>query len=155
MAKLYECSPIGRIRHAVEERLKLPPITGRVFREESPMDFWARLERAGLLLEALALYDRLAASKAHRAHMRRETKKQFAERIEREGRRAEAERLHAALLASGLSEREAQEELVSRLQPLDGTESRAGPTPDPWTAGRLFRRKEDQDEVLALAKDVP
>jgi hypothetical protein len=52
-----------------------------------------------------------------------------------------------------MSEREIQEELVGRFQPLNGSATRNWPTPDPWQAGRLFRRKADQDELLALASE--
>ena len=138
------------IRLQVEARLKLPPPKDRYVRE-TPSAFWERVERAGLLSDALALYDQLATDRAVWAHVRRETKREFADRIEREGRKAEAERVLAELLASGLSPREAQEELVQRLQPLDGSQTRAWPTPDPWVAGRLFRSKADYKRWLAQA----
>lgn len=147
----YEYSEIQFIRGAVEEQLKLPPYNGPKGQRESATAFWARVERAGLLLEALALYDKEWAERMWYMHMRRETKKQFAERIEREGRQAEAECVRAELRASGMSEREIQVDLVTRLQPLDGTDTRAWETPDPWQAGRLFRRKVDQDRLLELA----
>jgi hypothetical protein len=73
-------------------------------------------------------------------------------RLEREGRHAEAERLQAELLASGLTKRQAQVELVKRLQPLDGAKARAWETPDPWEQGRLFKRKADQQKVLESVK---
>jgi hypothetical protein len=141
---------IHDIRCAVERRLNLPAPKGR---RESAAEFWARAEQAGRLAEALALYDRIAADWAVWARIPRETTVQFLQRVEREGRRAEAERALAELLASGLSRREAQEELVGRFQPLDGTRVRAWPTPDPWEAGRLFHRKADQDELLAAVSD--
>jgi hypothetical protein len=72
--------------------------------------------------------------------------------MEREGRQAEAERLRAKLLASGLTRREAQVKLVERLQPFDGSTTRAWETPDPWEGGRLFRNKADQDERLNIVK---
>jgi hypothetical protein len=79
-------------------------------------------------------------------------KREFEQRVEREGRRAEAERLRTELLASGLSQREAQQQLVERLQPLDGSAKRAWPTPDPWAAGRLFRTRAAQKALLAYVK---
>jgi hypothetical protein len=119
--------------------------------EESPTEFWARVERAGRLVEAIALYDEYAAEWAAWQHRPRETKQAFNKRVEREGRQAEVERIRAELLASGASQREAQEELVNRFQPLTGDRTRAWETPDPWKAGRLFRKKEDQDEWLENA----
>ena len=141
---------IHSIRCAVERELKLPAAKSQ---SETAKAFWARVEQAGRLLEALALYDRIAAEWSGWAHVPRETQRAFGERVEREGRRAEAERLLAELLASGLTRREAQEELVDRLQPLDGRQTQAWPTPDPWEAGRLFHRKADQDELLAAVSD--
>jgi hypothetical protein len=141
---------IHDIRCAVERRLKLPPSKGR---RESATEFWSRADQAGRLPEALALYDRIAADWAAWARITRETTVQFLQRVEREGRRAEAERALAELLASGRTRREAQEELVDRLQPLDGRQTQAWPTPDPWEAGRLFHRKADQDELLAAVSD--
>jgi hypothetical protein len=108
----YEHCAVNDIRQEVEARLRLPEPKGR---GETAEAFWERVERAGLLSKALALYDRLAEAYAAQARVRRETKRAFMERVEREGRRAEAERLRAELLASGLSQREAQEELVARL----------------------------------------
>jgi hypothetical protein len=141
---------IHDIRCTVERRLNLPPPKGR---GESAADFWSRVDQAGRLVEALALYDRIAADWAAGARIPRETTVQFLQRVEGEGRRAEAERALAELLASGLSRREAREELVGRFQPLDGRQTRAWPTPDPWEAGRLFHRKTDQDELLAAVSD--
>jgi G:T/U-mismatch repair DNA glycosylase len=149
MTKWYERDEIYTIRSQVGELLKLP--TPKDDEREPAAAFWARLERGGLLLRALALYDQIAVRRAAEAQGRRETKEQFEQRVEQEGRRAEAERLRAALLASGLSQREAQWELVARLQPLDGTRTRAWATPDPWQAGRLFRKKADQVALLARA----
>jgi hypothetical protein len=145
----YAYCEITDVRFSLEKRLPgLPPCPTRY---ETPEQFWERVEKAGLLARALTLYDRIAAERAAWRQVRRETKQQFAQRVEREGRQAEADRLRAELLASGLSQREAQEELVARLQPLDGTRSRAWETPDPWLSGRLFRRKEDQRRLLYLA----
>jgi hypothetical protein len=67
---------------------KLP---ARKSEDESPAEFWSPVERADLLIEALALYDELAAERSERRHTRRETKKQFGEHIKRKGRQAEAE----------------------------------------------------------------
>lgn len=147
MYRWYEHCEIYKDRCAAAARLKLPSATEDEY-EPAP-EFWSRVERAGLLLKALALYDRLAAARAAWRQARRETKKQFAQRVEREGRQAEAECLRAQLLASGRSRREAQAALVERLQPLDGSATRAWETPDPWEAGRLFHKKADQDALLA------
>jgi hypothetical protein len=141
---------IHDIRSAVERRLNLPAPKGR---RESAAEFWARVEQAGRLPEALALYDTIAADWAAWAQIPRETSAQFLQRVEREGRRAEAERALAELLAAGLTRREAQEELVERFQSLDGRRTRAWPTPDPWEGGRLFHKKADQDELLAAVSD--
>src|SRR5262245_14636429 len=106
----------------MEDRLeKLPPSNKK---NESAAEFWARVERAGLLIEAIALYDEIAAEYAEWKHTPRETKKKFEERIECEGRRAEAERMRAELLASGLTQRQVQAKLLKRLQPLDGSTTR-------------------------------
>src|SRR5262249_27110182 len=147
----YEYCPVCAIRAAVEQRLEVPaykPAHGD--QRESPAAFWARVEGAGLLSEALAVYDQLVAEQAAWAHTRRESKKQFAARVEREGRQAEAERLRTELLAKGLSEREVQEELVRQLQPLNGTRTRVWPTPNPWNEGRFCLKKTDQEKLLAL-----
>jgi len=154
MAKWSECSLVATLRECVENELKMPPYNPpKNGGTETPAQFWSRVEEAGLLAKALALYDELAAENEAWVHTRRETKKQFAERVEQEGRRAEVERERAALLASSLSEREVQEKLVDRFQPLDGSATRNWPTPDPWQEGRLFRKKADQDSLLALAND--
>jgi hypothetical protein len=152
MAKAsYEYCPIGDIRYEVELRLKLPSYTGKG--QETPTAFWSRVEEAGLLPEALALYDQVAAEEQARRRIRQETKREFLERVEREGRQAEADRLRAELLASGLSQREAQAQLVRRMQPLDGSQTRAWETPDPWDNGRLFLRKADQQHLLDLVEE--
>jgi hypothetical protein len=139
----YEYCEVAEIRGLVEA--KLPKLPARKPTDETPAEFWARAERAGLLREALALYDAIAAA---RRQTRRETKKQFDQRIEREGRHAEGERARAELLASGLTNRETQAELVNRFQPRDGTMTRAWETPDLWRQGRLFKKKKDQQQVL-------
>jgi hypothetical protein len=146
----YEYCELGEIRASVEERLQMLP--ARKGEDESPMEFWSRVERAGLLPEALALYNQIAAASVERRHTRRETKKEFDRRTKREGRQGEAKRMRAKLLASGLTEREAQVKLVERMQPLDGTKTRAWETPDPWEAGRLFKKKADQQAALKLTK---
>src|SRR5439155_27248578 len=149
MTKWYERSTAKFLRLQVKEHLKnLPPSKDK---DETATAFWARVEKAGCLIEALDLYDEFAAGDAEWVHTRRETKKDFAERIEREGRQAEVKRVRNELLASGLSQREIQEQLVYRFPPLDGSRTRPWETPDPWKAGRLFRKKEDQDNLLAQA----
>ena len=136
------------IRRVVAQRLKLP-----LHQPETPAEWWTAVERGGRLLDALALYDRIDAERAARRRVRRETKKQFAERIDREGRRSEAEQLRADLLSSGLSQREAQIELVARLQPLDGSTTRAWPTPNPWQTSRLFLRRVTENWLYAQAAE--
>lgn len=145
MSKWYAWSDINWLREMVREELELAELE-----HETAPAFWARVEKAGLLIEAVELYDELAAE---RQGMRRERKHEFEARVEREGRREEAERLRAELVATGMSQREIQEKLVARLQPLDGTRTRAWSTPDPWEAGRLFRTKKAQEQALALADD--
>jgi hypothetical protein len=145
----YEHCQVCDVRYEVQRRLQLPGPKGP---DDPPAkEFWARAEQQGRLAEALALYDKIAAGWAAWSRVPRETKSQFLERVEREGRRVEAERVLAELLTSGLSQREAQEQLVERFQPLDGTQARAWQTPDPWEGGRLFRRKADQDKLVAQA----
>jgi hypothetical protein len=139
------------IRSQVEERLRLPPYEGPEPDHETAAEFWQRAEEAGQLIEAVALYDQLAAAEAKRMRVRRETKMDFADRIAKEGRRAEVEAARAELLAGGLSGREAQEELVARFQPMDGSVTHPWRTPNPWLTGRLFRRRQDQAELLRLA----
>jgi hypothetical protein len=135
---------IRDIRRAVDSRLKLPTPNAAAFSggphaNESPSAFWTRVERAGRLLEALDLFDQLRREHLARAHTRRETKQEFWARMKSERRANDAKSALEELLATGLSEREVQEELVQRFQPLDGTETRAWQTPDPWEHGRLFR----------------
>jgi hypothetical protein len=148
MYRWYEHCEVYTTRCAVGQRLTLPAV--KQGERESAAAFWTRVERAGLLVKALALYDQLVAE---RAAVRRETKKAFDQRMQREGRQTEAERLRVELLASGLTRREVQAELVKRMQPLDGGKTRACTTPDPWQAGRLFRRKADQKRLLEEARD--
>src|SRR5262249_43659877 len=120
MARWYEVDRVQLLRKEVEADLEL---TARP-RHESPKEFWARVEREGQLVKALALYDQLLAQKLAWQRVGRETKKAFAERVEREGRQAEAERVRAELMTSGLAQRKVQEELVKRFPPLDGSQTR-------------------------------
>jgi hypothetical protein len=144
----YEYCEVADIRARVAEHLpRLPAPKGT---DETPTEFWARAERVGLLLEALARYDEIAAARLDWRHVRRETKKEFDRRTKREGRQAEVERARAQLLASGLTQRETQVKIVNRFQPRDGTKTRAWETPDPWRRGRLFKKKADQQQVLEL-----
>jgi hypothetical protein len=147
----FEYCRACKIRALVEERLNVP----KVGRPESPKGFWERMEEAGRLSEALALYDKLEVEHRTGAHMRRETKGQFEERIEKEGRQEQAQRLRAELVAQGLLKREVQEKLVETLQPLAGGRTRAWHTPNPWNEGRFCRRKADQDRLLALTGNQP
>jgi hypothetical protein len=152
MAKFDHC-PIREIRTEVQTRLQISAfVSRREQREESPNEFWERLESAGVLAKALALYDQILAERRAWARVPREKKHEFSLRIEREGRQAEAECLRTELLASGMSQRECQMAMVERLQPLDGRKTRAWETPDPWVAGRLFRSKEEQDRLQAMAQ---
>jgi hypothetical protein len=153
MANWYEYSEIKQIRARVSEQLKLYPRSG-TSDQEAATQFWGRVEREGKLCEALALFDELLAARMEYMHLPRETKQQFAARIEREGRHAEVERIRAELREIGLTEREVQKELVEQLQPLDGTVTRPWETPDPWQAGRLFRKKADQDRLVGFATMV-
>jgi hypothetical protein len=147
----YARCEIADIRRRVEECLG-SLLSGKG-RQETPEQFWERVEKAGRLHRALALYDQIAAEEAAWRQVQRESKQQFEQRLAREGRQAEAERLRTELIAAGLSQREAQTELVARLQPLDGTRTRAWETPDPWLAGRLFRTKVDQRNLLNMVKN--
>jgi hypothetical protein len=144
----YDDCPACDIRLRVAVRLYLTALSPL---DESPTAFWWRLRSSGRLGEVLRLYDRMMKDRAESASIPRETRTQFLDRVEREGRRDQAERALARLLASGLSAREAQEKLVERFQPLDGSQTRAWATPDPWANGRLFRRKKVQEELLAAA----
>src|SRR5262249_55663718 len=148
----YEYCEIFDIRSCMEQELEKLPVSNN--KNETAAQFWARVEQAGLLIEALARYDELAAEFAEWKHTRRETKKDFEQRMEREGRQADAERIRAELLASGLNQRQAQAKLVERLQPMDGGSTTAWQTPDPWANGRLFKKKPDQHLVLNLVKDA-
>jgi hypothetical protein len=88
---------------------------------------------------------------------RRERKQEFWARVEQEGRREQAQAAWKALLASGLDSRQAQEELVVRFQPLDGSRTRAWPTPNSWQKGRQQWRKapatgnEERDRAVIWA----
>jgi hypothetical protein len=146
----YEYCEAADIRRRTAEQLQMLP--ARKSKDEAPAKFWSRVERKGLLIKALALFDEISTAHSERRRIRRETKKAFDQRMEREGRQAEAERARAELLASGVTLRQAQVKLVERLQPLDGTKTRAWETPDPWEEGRLFRNKADQDESSRIVK---
>jgi hypothetical protein len=147
----YEYCEGADIRYFVEKHLVNLPASKS--ERETAKQFWERVEKAGMLFEALADYDEIAAWRSEWRHTRRETKKEFEQRIEREGRQAEAERMRAELVASGLTERETQVKLIEDLQPLDGSETRAWQTPDPWEYGRLFRKKQVQDQMSELLQD--
>jgi hypothetical protein len=152
MSKWYEISNVKWLRVLVGESLEeeegLPPSLGK---DETAAAFWERVEKAGLLEKALELYDEFAESRADWVHRPRETKKMFAERIAREGRQAEVERVRNEFVQLGDSLRLIHHKLVHGFQPLDGSETRPWDTPNPWEHGRLFRKKEDQDRLLAEA----
>src|SRR5215831_7526997 len=118
----YEYCEAADIRRRTAEQLQFLP--ARKSKDEAPAKFWSRAEREGLLIKALALFDEISTARSERRRIRRETKKAFDQRMEREGRQAEAEHVRAELLASGLTQRQAQVNLVERLQPLDGTKTR-------------------------------
>ena len=151
MKKWYEYSDIKALRGSVEVYLEDEGLAPTKDEDETAAAFWARVEKAGLLVRAVELFDEFAEDEAGWIHMPRETKTMFAERIEREGRQAEVERMRNEFSNFGLSLREIQEKLVHHFQPLDGSHTRPWMTPDPWQAGRLFRKKEDQDRLLAEA----
>ena len=101
MAKWFEQSNVLWTRARVAEILNnLPPPKDK---HETAAQFWARVDKAGLLDEALCLYDEIAEQDAERADIRRETKKMFAERIDREGRQDEVEEERKRLSAEGCS----------------------------------------------------
>src|SRR5215471_19175068 len=131
MAKWFELSLEKGLRDSVAECFvedkRLPPS-----KNETAAAFWERVEKAGLLEEALDLYDELAYQYAQRIHTPRETKKAFADRIEREGRQAEVEDARNDLMEDGYSLREIHEKLVRHFQPRDGTKTRPWTTPNPW-----------------------
>jgi hypothetical protein len=144
----YAHCEILDVRREVERRLGLP---APKVADGDAWDFWNRVNHAGLLLKALDLFDQIAEGWEYWRHVQRETRKEFWQRIDREGRRAEAERALNKLLTAGVSRRKAQEELVEQFQPVDGGETQAWRTPDPWANGRLFRSGADQAATLALA----
>jgi hypothetical protein len=143
----YEHCLVTDIRSHVKQQLEATglPKTGA----ESPAEFWARVEKAGRLREALVLYHETAIEWEEWKHLTRETKAEFSQRIRKEKRPAEVEHERERLVASGLSQREVQSELVERFQPLDGTKTRAWETPDPWERGRMFGRRTKEQELLA------
>jgi hypothetical protein len=150
MSKWFEGSNVKWFRRQAEDQLvEAKKLTPSQNKEETAVEFWARLERAGLLEEALKLYDEIAESYAEWVHTPRETKKMFAERIEREGRQAEIEEQRQFYSELGYSLREIHEMLVDDFQPLDGSQTRPWTTPNPWENGRLFRKKEDQKRFAA------
>jgi len=150
MAEWFAKSEVNWFRSLTENQLveakKLSPSKNK---EETAAAFWARIERAGLLEEALKLYDQIAESHAEWVQTPRETKKMFAERIEREGRQDEVEKVRQQLLEEGFSLREIHEKLINRFQPKDGSHTRPWETPNPWENGRLFRKKEAQEQLVA------
>jgi hypothetical protein len=150
MSKWYEQSTVKMLRCSVAEHLEeqglLLPSKDK---NESAAAFWERVDKAGLSVKAVELYDQFDAENAEWVHRSRETKKAFADRIEREGRQVEVEEERKKLLESGFSSREIHVKLVYQFQPLDGSHTRPWETPDPWAAGRFFRKKEDQSKFLA------
>jgi hypothetical protein len=88
------------------------------------------------------------------ATAKRETKQQFWSRVESEGRLEVTEALRVELANSGMSKREIQAMLVARFQPLDGTETRAWPTPNSWENGRQYWRNPPRNADDQLAVDL-
>jgi hypothetical protein len=148
----YERCEIREIRLEVGKKIMAGPAKDRALGKVQPGDFWRRMEWDGRLVQVLALYDEIAQKRAAVKPVRRETKGMFAERIEREGRQTEVEKARSELLASGLSNREVQRELVNRFQPLEHMETRAWETPDPWAQGRLFHKNADFNRLLSEAR---
>ena len=72
MAKWWECSRVYGLRCRVEKRLKLPAAK---VEDETATQFWERVECAGLLVEALALYDKLDAEYEAWKHTARDQKR--------------------------------------------------------------------------------
>jgi hypothetical protein len=150
MSQWFAKSNVHWFRRQAEDRLiQEKKMSSSKDKEETAAAFWLRMEKAGLLEEALKLYDEIAESHAEWMHATRETKKMFAERIEREGRQEEVESERKRLSAEGHSLRKIHEELVDLFQPLDGSWTRPWTTPNPWENGRLFRKKEDQNRCAA------
>jgi hypothetical protein len=85
---------------------------------------------------------------------RLESKAEFWSRMDREGCRAEAEAAQAEMLAEGFTKRQVQDLLVQQFQPLDGTRTRAWPTPDSWACGRLDARRPPPAAEEQLELDV-
>lgn len=154
MAYWFAKSNVSWFRRQAENRLveakKLLPSQDK---KETAAGFWARVEKAGLLEEALSLYDQFAKEWAEWVHLPRETKKMFAERIEREGRQAEVEEAREELMEEGFSLRVIHEKLVYCFQPLDESSTRPWETPNPWENGRLFRKKKDQKKLQSYYDD--
>jgi hypothetical protein len=148
----YERCEIEEIRLEVGKKIMAGPAKDRELAKVGPGNFWEKMQYYGRLLQALALFDEIARKRAAVKPVRRETKGMFAERIEREGRQTEVEKARSELLASGLSNREVQRELVKRFQPLEQVETRAWDTPDPWARGRLFQKKADFNRLLSQAR---
>jgi len=88
------------------------------------------------------------------ATVRRESQEEVWARVEREGRRAEVQAVRNSLLTSGLTKRKGQAELVARFQPVDGSQTRAWPTPDSWACGRKDARKPPLDRQEQLERDI-
>jgi hypothetical protein len=125
MAKWYELSAVQGFRRSVAEYLEEEGLLPSKNKNETAAAFWGRVEKAGLLVKALDLYDEFADQDVEWNHARRETKKDFAERTEREGRQAEVESARNELLELGYSLREIQKKLVHHFQPLDGERQQA------------------------------
>src|SRR5438128_1216538 len=110
MSKWYELSAVAGLRVSVggflEEEHDLPPSKDK---NETAAAFWERVEKAGLLEEAVDLYDIWAEMDAEDARTPRETKRMFADRIEREGRQAKVEEARSELMEEGYSLREIHE----------------------------------------------
>jgi hypothetical protein len=144
----YEFSTEQGNRIRVAKQLEKEGLLSFKDKDETATAFWERVEEAGLLQKALDFHDELAKKDAAEARVRRETKKMFAARIQREGRQAKVEEKRKELMESGLPLRDIHQLLVLSFQPLDGSETQAWTTPNPWEAGRLCRKKEEQERLL-------
>jgi hypothetical protein len=84
----------------------------------------------------------------------REAKEAFWARMDHEGRRKEAEALRDEKLAAGCNKRETQACLVSAFQPLDGSRTRAWPTPNSWDCKRIYWKKPPREPDKQLDEDI-
>src|SRR5260370_41985819 len=106
MAKWYDLSAVQGFRRSVAEYLEEEGLLPSKNKNATAAAFWGRVEKAGLLVKALDLYDEFADQDVEWNHARRETKNDSAERTEREERQAEVESSRNERLAAGDSLRQ-------------------------------------------------